>query len=92
MLRFEDFASQLNGGGGAKRERGRMGPGSRVNGSVGRGLKVAAELPHSFQEFLVGRIPQSSPVEVGAQLPDCGHDLALTHLGGDFGQRLEGRE
>src|SRR5438105_1174569 len=29
-------------------------------------------------------------VEIGAQLPDCGHELAGPHLGNDLGQLLEG--
>jgi hypothetical protein len=55
-------------------------------------FEVAVELPHGLEEFCIGGVPQTAPVKIGAQLPDCGHELANSHLGYCLGQRLKGGE
>ena len=57
-----------------------------------RGLEAAAELPDGFKKFRVGGVPETTPVEIGAQLPDRSHELAGPHLGNESGQGLEGSE
>ena len=53
-----------------------------------RGLVVALELPHGLKEFFVRSVPQTTPVEVGAQLPNRGHELARSHLGDELRLRF----
>ena len=58
----------------------------------GRFLNVAPELPERFKELVVGGVPQSSSMQVGAQLPDRRHELTGPHLGDRLGQILKSGE
>jgi hypothetical protein len=50
------------------------------------------KLPDGLQEFRVRGVPQAAPVEISAQLPDGGHELARSHFGDGLGQGAEGGE
>lgn len=50
-------------------------------------LVIAAELLSGHENLGVGGIPQPAPVDVGAQLPQRGHQLPRPHLGDEFSQR-----
>src|SRR5262249_36247707 len=68
------------------------GPALLLAGGDARRLEVAPELPHGLKELRIRGVPKAAPVQIGAHLPDRGHQLARTHLGDGLGQRSQGGE